>query len=252
MEKPKNLLSLFIIVLILIVVSTNHCRSESIYKKLIYKAFVNGEMYKWEEIIHSMEVNNGNKTIDQKLELISYYYGFTAHLIHKKQYDKATQYCTKGETLIAQLNAQSPQNASVHAFKGAFLGFRIGISKFKSVVLGPESEASINKAYELDPQNPQVLIDKANLFYYKPSFFGGDKKQALKLYQKAITILDKNKDHINNWLYINTLTSIALAYEKTNQDILSKAMYERILHLEPNFKWVKNELYPGLLNKIKN
>jgi tetratricopeptide (TPR) repeat protein len=252
MEKPKNLLNLFVIVLILILTSTNHCKSESIYKKMIYKAFVNGEMYKWEEIIHTMEENNYNKTMEQKLELINYYYGFTAHLIHKKHYDKAMLFCTKGESLISQVIAQAPQNASSYAYKGAFLGFRIGMSKFKAVVLGPESEGNINKAYELDPQNAQVLIDKGNLFYYKPSFFGGDKIQALKFYIKAISILEKNKDYYHNWIYLNTLTNIALAYEKTNQDILSKTMFERILRLEPNFKWVKNELYPELLHKIQN
>jgi tetratricopeptide (TPR) repeat protein len=249
MERSKNRVKL-LLCLFLILGYISNCKSESIYKKMIYTSFVNGEMYKWEGIIHAMEENTRTITLDQKLELISYYYGNTAHLIHKKQYEKASQSCSKGEALIAQLLLQVPQNATAHAYKGAFLGFRIGISKFKSVILGPESEASINKANELEPHNIQAIVDRANLYFYKPSLFGGDKKQALKLYIQAVHLMEKSKECHQNWFYLNTLTSVAKTYEKLDQDLLSKGVYEKILHLEPNFRWVKNELYPALLVKI--
>lgn len=249
MERSKYRIK-YLLLAFLLLENISFCNSESIYRKMIYKTFVNGEMYKWDGIIQSMEESTSTKTLDQKLELISYYYGNTAHQIHKKQYEKATVSCNKGETLIAQVLLQSPQNATAYAYKGAFLGFRIGISKFKSVVLGPESEACINKANQLEPHNVQAIVDKANLLYYIPSILGGDKKQALKLYILAVAIMEKNKECHQNWFYLNTLTSIAKTYEKLDQDQHSKAVYEKILRLEPNFKWVKNELYPGLLVKI--
>ena len=249
MERSKNKLKFSLVIFLLLAIGSS-CLAESLHRKIIYRAFVNGEMYKWEGVIHEIEKNGATKTAEQKLELISYYYGYTAHLIHKKQYEKAADFCTKGEGYIAQVMAQTTHNATATAYKGAFLGFRIGISKFKSLMLGPESEANVLKANELDPHNVQALVDKGNLLYYKPALFGGDKKQALKLYLQAAISMEKNREQHQNWLYLNTLASIAKTYEKLDQDLLAKVMYEKILRLEPNFKWVKNELYPHLLDKI--
>ena len=52
-----------------------------------------------------------------------------------------------------------------------------------------------------------------------------------------------------NWNYLSLLTSIAKAYEVTGRKAMAKLYYEKILKIEPNFMWVKNELYPKILNK---
>ena len=150
-------------------------------------------MYKWGNIIHTIDTGKST-TVDQKLELINYYYGYIGYLIGKKQNDVAGNLIPKGEKLIHQVLLISPKNATALAFKGSFLGFRMGISKLKTFALSRESFADINRANTLDPQNIQALIDKGNLLYYSPGILGGDKEEALKYYLKGSRILEKNKE----------------------------------------------------------
>ena len=225
--------------------------SESPYKKTLYNAFINREMYKWGTIIHTMETGKPITTVDQKLELINYYYGYIGFLIGKKQHDDAGIMINKGEKLIQQVLQASPRNATAYAFKGSFIGFRIGISKLRTFSLSRESSSYIDKANELDPQNIQALIDEGNMLYYSPKFFGGDKEEALRYYSKASKIIEKNRDTDQNWAYLNLLTTIALAYEKTNRPEDARITYVKILRNEPNYKWVRDVLYPRLQHKGK-
>jgi tetratricopeptide (TPR) repeat protein len=225
--------------------------SQPAYNKSIYDAFVTGDMTKWDYVIRTMETSNSIVTVDQKLELINYYYGYIGYLIGKKQFAPAEKYIEKGEKLINQVLRVSPKNATAYSFKGSFVGFKIGIDKCKAIFIGSESKSCINKALEIEPQNVQALIDKGNLLYYSPRFFGGDKKEALNYFLTAAKILERNKETNQNWVYLNLLSIIASAYEKTDKLAEAKQVYEKILLNEPNLGWVKYNLYPNLLAKIK-
>ena len=237
-----------ILFLVLISVQSNVC-AQSGYKLQIYNAYINGDMNKWATIIHNFEKESPS-TIERKLELLSYYYGYIGYLIGAKKNDTAQKFIVKGEKLIADVIKMSPNNATAYAFKGSFLGFRIGMSKFKALSLGQESIESIEKAYKLDPQNIQAVVDRANALYHTPRLFGGDKKEALRLFQEGVTLIETSKSAQNNWLYLNLLTSIAQAYENAGQNKQAASVYDKALRFEPDFKWVKNELYPALLKKM--
>ena len=225
--------------------------SETSYKKNIYSAFITHDMAKWENVIHTMESANATNTVDQKLELINYYYGYIGWLIGKKEFKKAGKLIPKGQKLIHQVLEMSPKNATAYSFKGSFLGFEIGIDKYKALFLGPESKNCINKALKLDPQNMQALIDKGNLLYYAPSMFGGDKQEALGYFLKGIKVMERNKEINQSWVYLNLLTMIAWVYVDTHKLEEAKLTYEKIMHNEPDINWVKDGLYPNLLAKMK-
>jgi len=250
MEKSRNNF-IILTISILVFFSGIELYAESPYKKIVYNAFISREMHKWANVIYTIEISTSSQTIEQKLELVDYYYGYAAFLIGKKQNESALKYIDKGEKTINTILKSSPNNASAYAYKGAFIGFRIGISKFKAIYLGPESASLINKAYELDKKNVQANIDKGNILYYSPSIFGGDKIEALEFYKKAIKLMENNNEIKQSWTYLNLLTTIALAYEKTDQPAHAKQTYEKILRIEPDFYWVKVDLYPKFLAKNK-
>lgn len=249
MERTKHIF-IGLIFSFFILLPSGILNAQSTYKNLIYNAYINGDMNKWANVIYTIEQNEDNKTIDQKLELISYYYGYVGFLIGIKNYEKAQLMIPKGEKLISQVLAESPKNATAYAFKGSFIGFKIAMSKFKAMTLGPESAASLKKGYEIDPSNVQVLVDKANALYHTPKLFGGDKKEALKLFQKGLKLMESSMNTTNNWFYMNVLTLTARAHENLNQNEQALQLYEKILHIEPDYKWVKNELLPSLKKKM--
>ena len=240
-----------LLTLILLLTMSSAAFSESPYNKNIYSAFITHDMAKWENVIRTIESTNDTNTVDKKLELINYYYGYIGWLIGQKQFSKAEKYIPRGEKLIRQVLSTCPKNATAYSFKGSFLGFKIGIDKYKAVFLSADSKNCINKALQLDPQNLQALIDKGNLLYYAPRIFGGNKREALNYFLKGEKLMESNKEVNENWVYLNLLTIIASVYEMTDNLDKAKLVYEKIMNNEPDIKWVRDGLYPNLLARIK-
>jgi tetratricopeptide (TPR) repeat protein len=250
MQQIKNYLNNLLLLSILLI-SIPAIEAETPYKKTLYNLFINREMFKWGAVINTMEKMNPPVTVDQKLELVSYYYGFIGHMMGKKQYDVVEEYLKKAEDLNNQVLRLSPKNATACSYKGAFMGFHIGLNKLKSVYLGPESRVLMNKAIKLDPNNVTALINKGNVYFYAPGLLGGDKEDAVDLFLKAEKLMEKNKDTDHNWVYLITLTTLAKSYEKLDQLQNAKITYEKALKNEPNYHWVKDDLYPKLLKQMK-
>jgi tetratricopeptide (TPR) repeat protein len=220
------------------------------YREQTYNAFVTGDIGKWLNVLKSMESDKISSN-DKKLELISYYYGYIGYLIGEKNYTEAGKYITKGESLIAEVIKSSPKNATAYSFKGSYIGFRIALSKLKAITLGSESIANVDKALKIDPDNVQALVDKANTLYHAPKLFGGDKEQAVKYLQKAIRVMESTRNTHSNWMYLNTLVQLARMYENIGQINSAARIYEKILAFEPDYKLVKDELYPSLKSRMK-
>lgn len=251
MERPQYITRVVLVIITLLLSTQLGFSQSTTYRDSIYKAYSRGKMDKWSEIMHTCEKNVNQNNVAEQLELISYYYGYTAWLIGAEKYDTAEVYIDKSAKIIDELLKESPKNATLLALKGAYIAFTIGISNLKAVYLGPKSMKYINKSIELDSANIQGNIEKGNSMYYRPSVFGGDKTEAIEYYVKAVESFENQGLVVNNWMYINTMTALGQAYEATDQIQLAKLCYEKIIRIFPNFMWVEDELYPDLLKRHK-
>jgi len=234
--------------LIILTLNTVVSSAQTNYKKSIYEAYIQGDITKWETTMKEMEKEN--LSVNQKLDMLNYYYGYIGYMIGKKNNKAANVYIKKGENLVDEILKENPDNAPANAYKGTFIAFKMSMSKLKSVTLGPQSMKYINKAYDLDSKNIQSITDKANLLYYAPGLFGGDKEKALEYYEKAIKAMETNND-TENWFYLNLLVTLAKYYQKAGDRTKAISMYKKILEKEPGFKWVRDELYPQQLQEKK-
>ena len=225
--------------------------AQSANQKIIYKAYINSDMTSWANTIHSIETNTPPASIDQKLELINFYYGYIGYLIGQKKNELAKKEISAAQKIINDVLKSSPKNVTAMAFKGSFMGFLLSLNKIKSIPLALESLSCINKAYESDPRNIQAVTDKANALFQAPALFGGNKQEAIKGFLKASNLTELSKSTDQNWLYLHTLVTLGKAYEKQNNLQAAKMIYEKALHKEPAFRLVKENLYPALLSKIK-
>lgn len=241
MERPKC----FFCVIIFFLSGFVSVYGQNNHKKEIYQAYINGNMSDWQNTIEDMERKELSES--ETFELLSYYYGYIGYLIGNKNSKLANSYIKKGETLIDGILKKNPSNATANAYKGSFTSFKIALKKMKAVTLGPKSMEYINKAYKLDSKNVQALADKGNMLYYAPGMFGGDKKEAIRYFEKAIKTIESNNDITDNWFYLNLLTLLAQYYNEMDRKQDALSTYEKILRIEPNFKWVRDELYPNQL-----
>ena len=217
-------------------------------RQLIYQCYISGKLEGWRPVIRKLE-NKPEKTTDEKLELLNYYYGFTGYLIGQDKEDEAERMIEKADRLCENILKTSDHDATVYAYMGSFLGFRIGMNKFKALSLGPDSAEYIDKSIKLDPNNIQGYLEKGNASYHIPRALGGSKEEAILYYRKAIGIMEADQNTRDNWLYLNALTFLAQAYDKSGKPSLAEATYKKILQIEPEFVYVRDELYPAFRKK---
>ncbi len=244
MERPENK----IILILLFCFSLNIRASD---KSGIYSAYIHNKMGNWKSIIDRMDAA-GKKSNDLLLELVNYQYGYIAWCIGNKKFDEAKYYLELAEKNISILSKDRHNLSLVNSYKAAFYGYRIGLNKLLAPFIGIKSMDCAKLAIQLDQQNPLGYVQYANIQFYMPSAFGGSKEEALTYYLKAMELMEKNVIEIKeNWNYLSLLTVIAQSYSYLNDFQSSKLYLEKVLKIEPDFGYVKNELYPQVLNKMK-
>lgn len=219
-------------------------------QKDLYQAFLLNDAAKWEKVTYNYEKNADLSSNVDLLKLIHCYYGYISVLIDKDQDKKATENLKKAETYIDKILKEEPNNAAALNYKGVFISYYVSMNKMKAPALGNQILTNLNKAYKLDPNNVQILFDRGNSLFYPPKMFGGNKTEALKYYQKAISIIEKQNNTRENWIYVQLLFQVGRCHELTGNLELAKKEYEKTLKIEPNLKLLRDKYYPGLLNKM--
>lgn len=246
MVKPAMKLKLVCLVVIL-VLQTGSLLSNS--SKLFYTYYISSNMSAWKSSMDSLAlISEGNEA---KFELLNYQYGYIAWAIGNELNEEAEAYIKKVEVAIEELEASKYELSSINAYKTAIAGFKIGLHKYYAPILGPKSFDYSEESLKLDSLNWIAHAQKANLKYYSPEIVGGSKAEGLKYYLKTKALIESQGLAVHNWNYLNVLTSIAIACDELDRPKVAKKYYEYILKLEPNYKWVKDELYPELLKKLE-
>ncbi len=205
----------------------------------------------WKVIVDQLQ-NKKEKSNDQVLELINYQYGYIGWCLGTNRKDEASDYLKLAEASLKFLELQKFNLAKVNGYKSAFYGFHIGLNIFSAPFIGPKSVASAKLAISLDPNDFFGYIQAGNVQFHAPPLFGGSKQEALTNYLKAKVLMEKDTITMrDDWNYLSLLSSIAENYKAINDNAHAKLVYEEILKIEPDFKWVRDELYPKLLKNLK-
>jgi len=222
------------------------------FRSEIYYAYVHNRMDIWKDAIDLMDSAEA-KTNELLLELVNYQYGYIGYCIGYKKRDDAKKYLELAERNIEVLKRSKFSPSLINAYKCAFYGFRIGLNKLSAPINGLKSIEHARSALALDKENYFAYIQYGNIQFYMPAAFGGSKKEGIEYFLKAKQILEKNPfDLTENWNYLSLLLIIGQSYSYIDDLNSAKSVYEYILKLEPDFLYVKNELYPRLLKKMGN
>ena len=221
------------------------------YQSQIYQFYLEGRMDLWKNVMDQMN-SEYEKSASMELlyELTEAQYGYIAYCLSVKQKKEAAQLVDLADKQIETLLKWQKSNPRIYSLQGAFYGFRIQLKPLKAPSYGKKSVEINHKAILLGPREPQAWMEKANIAYYKPAVFGGSKSDAVLLYEKAVKLYEETPERtIQNWLYLNCLVGLGMAYEKTNQIKAAGRVYEKVLKMEPSFKWVSEEVYPQFREK---
>jgi tetratricopeptide (TPR) repeat protein len=237
------------LIIALLIAFTTSIMAQKDYKSAIYNAYISNKMDTWKRIIDEMERDEQHNHA-LTLELINYQYGYVGYCIGLKRSDEAKLYLGKLEANVEKLKKKKEKLSHINAYKASIYGFKIGLAPIRAPFEGPSSISAAKEALKLDAKNPLAHLAYGNTQFYMPEAFGGSKKLAISHYLQAQKLMEQHPATItNDWNYLSLLVTMAKAYEKIGQKTTAKAYYEKILALEPNFRWVRDELYPAILKE---
>ena len=220
-------------------------------KEKIYQAYIGNRMDEWKTIIDSLEQNKTDNT-GYLSELVNYQYGYIGYCLGADKKKEAENYLDLAEENLEILENKNFNPALINAYKAAFWGFKIGIQPIKAPIYGRRSIKHADLSLEQNNKLPFAHVQYGNAYFYMPAVFGGSKQVAIEHFLLAIEQMEKKPAELeNDWNYLSLLSLTGQSYEELNELTKAQVIYEKALKFEPDFRWVKDELYPDLKTKLE-
>jgi hypothetical protein len=108
--------------------------------------------------------------------------------------DKVDPLADKAEALLAKAEALSKDNSEIWVVKKMIATLRMmGDVMTRFMTYGPMASDAIDKAKQLNPNNPRVYVLEGVDKFQTPEQFGGSKSEAKILFEKAAMLYDTTK-----------------------------------------------------------
>ena len=186
-----------------------------------------------------------------------YYSGLLHYILGKIYYqiDRDIAYNQFDKSLDYLLKANDKyQSADVLALISAAYGKKSALSPLASIYYGIKAKKNIEDAYELEKDNPKLLLIAATHLMHTPESFGGSKIKAHTLLLKCLELNKKRiekDEYLINWAedaeiyaYLGQLEVLNENKEKAWTNI------QKSLKLVPDYGFVLKDLLPQY-EKIK-
>lgn len=158
----------------------------------LYEAYLNRDMSVWEEYISAADWETMD--IEEQKRMLNYEYGFSAYILG--------QDTTKARVFVSNFD-QHLEDLKVHLSEARYLAYlsslytyKMSLEKDHYVVYIRKIMASVKQAMDLDNNDALVMSMSGNVEFYNPF---GNKKKALKYFQKADSLYDVSAEDYERW-----------------------------------------------------
>lgn len=233
-----NMLALITLMLFPVLTVIAQKKDLAYYQCAFFESYRKGDMSPWPGLIAEMERAKSTDLVWQT-EILKAMYGLAGYEIGAKNKDLAREYVNKADDYLDLLLKDHPNNAKLHSLSGAFYGYKISLSSYKAPFFGPKSLSHIEKAIALDPAEPMGYIEKGNSLLYRPAAFGGDKKEALINFHKALTLMEARNNGICDWQKMLLRAFILKSYYETNQTAEARSFLKQMKSDYGSMEWIQ-------------
>ncbi len=238
-----------IVVLLFGIMGSTFAQINQETQSLSYVAYLKSSTTLWEKVIEKEKYQvEKSATVDNKFNLAMAYYGLLNATMASKDESTFDKYLGLTKELLEEIIDEDGSRGEAHAVLSSVMGLEMAYSPMKGMYLGYKSSSHMSSATEKDPDSPLVVKLFAGSKLYTPSMFGGDIEAARDSFIKAVEIFEKTPENIiENWLYLDALAHLGIAYQKLGDHENAKRVYEKALRIEPAFDWVGKALLPSLI-----
>ena len=176
------------------------------YEKAMSQSMEN--LFQAKTIPDYIEVANQFERISniEKAEWVPLYYASFAYIMisfQETENAKKDQNLDQAQKFLDQALSIEPNESELYMLQGFLYPTRMAIDPMnRGVTLMPEMNKALDKALELNPDNPRVYYLRATMTFHTPEAFGGGAAKALPLYQIAqekFGIFKPKTDISPNW-----------------------------------------------------
>lgn len=234
----SKIFNLFIFVTLPVLLANAQNKDLEYYQCALFESYRAGNMAPWPKLIEEMEQAKPSDEIWQT-ETLKAIYCLIGYQIAQHNKETAKTYVNKADVYLEKLLIKYPNNAQIHSLAGAIYGYKISLAVYKAPFLGPKSLEHIEKAIKLNPAEPMGYIEKGNSLANRPAAFGGDKKEALKFYRKALALFDAQSENKCNWQRMLLRAFIVKTLYETNQKAEAESFLANMQKEYGPVSWVK-------------
>ena len=165
-------------------------------------------------------------------------------LAQKKDADAAEAFsgCVKELDEAVEANQSF---ADAYALQSACYGSLAGLQAWKAVVYGPQSDAKLDKARQLAPRNPRVVLLDGLADGDKPKAFGGDKARAQAKFKRAVEIFEGAGEAAEgepSWGAAEAYLHLGRGLMQSGDTLGARNALEHALIIAPEFAAARREL----------
>jgi tetratricopeptide (TPR) repeat protein len=125
----------------------------------------------------------------EKTEWLPLYYAAFVYIMvsfQEPENAKKDQYLDQAQKYLDEAKAIDPNESELHLLQGFLYPSRINIDPMnRGMVYMSDTNKPLDKALELNPDNPRVYYLRATMINHTPEAYGGGAAKALPLYQAA-------------------------------------------------------------------
>jgi hypothetical protein len=145
-----------------------------------------------------------------------------------------------------------PDDPEMHALMAWSLMGIASADRAKWSVVAPDMAKHRQRAVELAPRNPRVMIMDAGMVFYTPPAAGGSQDKAIAAWLEALKLFEAEKagDPLRvDWGGALPYGWLANLYLQTAPPRMADAdqMAKKALLLQPDFWWVKTQVVPKIV-----
>ena len=138
-----------------------------------------------------------------------------------------------------------PRSAEAHALLPNAYGRQIALNPVKWILLGRRTGRALEKAREIAPDNPRVVLCAALSDFNTPPVLGGSKERGMQGFRRATELFAREMpaDPIQpEWGHSQAYAWLGIAHADRGEKEPARAAFEMALEINPEFGWVKNGL----------
>ena len=193
----------------------------------LYQAYITRDMSVWQQYINSADWENLDT--EQRKQLLNYEYGYSAYILGINV-EEGKQCLQRFASHLEMMKSELPEERYC-AYLASVQSYRLALDKGQLMKYAKRVFSNIQRAMEINPNDPFVLSMQGNVEFYSPF---GSKKEALVYYQKADSLYGVAGADYERWNRRAVQMTYILCLHKLRREEEAKKLCEELLAEEPN------------------